>query len=154
MLILTGVSDLSAHLGGQEVLNDLVARPPDNLRIVLECREQPNLQVAQLITQRRVSGLSAADLRLPDEEVEALLALNGVQLEQDRLAALCTICDGWVTGVLLATGAILPDVLQHWSTDNFDRERVLNYLSHEVIDRLPPTLQVFAVEATYVVVGS
>lgn len=146
VLILTGVSTLEQS-GGQALLNDLLARPADNLRLALECREHPSVYVSQLIAQRRINGLSAADLSLRSDEFAVLLQQAGIESEGEQARQLETLCGGWITGVLLATGTLLPQFLQSCSSDIVDHERVVEYLSREVIDRLPAPLRDFAMEA-------
>jgi ATP/maltotriose-dependent transcriptional regulator MalT/DNA-binding SARP family transcriptional activator len=146
VLILTGISILSQQ-GGQTLLSDLLSRPADNLRLVLECREHPEAYVAQLIAQRRINGLSAADLSLRSDEFTMLLQQAGVSDGGEQAHQLEALCGGWITGMLLATGTLLPHFLQSCSSDVVDQERVVEYLSREVIDRLPPALCDFAMEA-------
>lgn len=142
-LIVTGVTQTTAGGGAAGVLSALINRAPDGLRLVLETREPPPLRLAHLLTQQRVQGLDPDDLLLRDEELPALLDLLGVPADEQYLELLRTLCGGWITGVLLASGAILPAFLTSGAGE-IDSERVFDYLTAEVIDRLPAPLQEFA----------
>jgi LuxR family transcriptional regulator, maltose regulon positive regulatory protein len=151
-LALTDLMELDPKGAAHRVLNALVTRPPDPLRLVIETRETPHLHVSPLLTQHRLDGLGADDLRLRDDELEALLRLTELPLDPAYVEALHTLCDGWITGVLLASGAAVPDFLSRAAEAGIDRERVFDYLAEEVIDELPTALREFATEAA--VLGS
>ncbi len=145
-LIVSGVTQTTG--GGAEagVLSALINRAPDGLRLVLETREPPPLRLAHLLTQQRVQGLDPEDLLLRDDELPALLDLLSVPADEQYLELLRTLCGGWITGVLLASGAILPPFLTSGAGE-IDSERVFDYLTAEVIDRLPEPLVEFATRA-------
>lgn len=148
-LALTGVSELRASADGHRLLNHLLARQPDHLRLLLEARDYPRLRLSTLVTQHRLSGLGMDDLRLDDAEFDALLDLTGAALAPAARDTLRDLCGGWMTGALLATGALLPEFLRHsvGNTAELDSERVFDYLAVEVIDALEPALRDFAIEA-------
>ncbi|HEX6797162.1 MAG TPA: BTAD domain-containing putative transcriptional regulator [Ktedonobacterales bacterium] len=146
-LIVTGVTATTGGGASVGVLSALVNRAPDGLRLVLETREPPPLRLAHLLTQQRVRGLDSDELLLRDDELPALLQLLGVPADEQYIELLRTLCGGWITGVLLASGAILPSFLAAGAVDAIDAQRVFEYLSAEVIDRLPAPLAEFATEA-------
>ncbi|WIG58751.1 MAG: hypothetical protein OJF49_001497 [Ktedonobacterales bacterium] len=145
-LALTGISELSENSAAQATLNTLLARPADHLRLVIEAREVPRIRVAQLLTQHRLDGMGADDLCLRDDELEALLDLIGISADANYIESLRALSGGWITGVLLATGGLLPSFLPAGAAD-FDRERVIEYLAAEVLEQLPAELYGFAREA-------
>jgi ATP/maltotriose-dependent transcriptional regulator MalT/DNA-binding SARP family transcriptional activator len=147
-LVLTGASELPPESGAHLLLDRLLARPPDLLRVVLEAREAPRLRLSPLLAQRRLDGLGAEELRLRDDELSALLALHQVLLTSSEVEALQALSDGWVTGVLLATDALLPNCIPSCLTPDFNREAVFDYLASEVIEALPPQLSAFATQAS------
>jgi LuxR family transcriptional regulator, maltose regulon positive regulatory protein len=146
-LVLTDLTELDPTGAAHGVLNALLTRPPDPLRLVIETRETPHMHVSPLLTQHRLDGVGADDLRLRDDELEALLRLTGLPLDPTYVEALRTLCDGWITGVLLASGAAVPDFLSRAAEAGIDRERVFDYLAEEVIGELPSALRAFATEA-------
>lgn len=146
-LVLSGLAGLQANSPALAVLNGLLARPADQLRIIIETREPPRLRLAHLLTQRRVEGLGTDDLRLRDDEFVPLLERIGVSADEEYIERLRVLCGGWLTGVLLASGALLPDCMALGLTTDVDSERVFDYLAAEIIDQLPAALREFAEEA-------
>jgi LuxR family maltose regulon positive regulatory protein len=151
-LILTGLGEIGDDSDTLAVLQRLLTRPSDRLRLILEARDIPRMRLSPLIVQRRLTGLSEGDLRLTEREVEALLALVGASDDPRYRAQLRQLCDGWITGFLLATGALIPDFLASYSVyassaDAFNRDAIYDYLAHEVIEALPQELVDFATRA-------
>ncbi len=124
-LILTGITELSEHGGARIVLDRLLTRVPDHLRLVLERREiAPSLLVSPLLVQHRLANIDLTDLQLTTEELGELLARLDVEADAEYLADLQELCCGWVTGVLLATGALWPGRLGMHVDEELNRERL------------------------------
>jgi LuxR family maltose regulon positive regulatory protein len=150
-LIVTGVAELSVGGATRAILDRLLTRPPDHLRMALEFREIPPLRFSPLLTQRRLDGIGVDDLKLDDEELRALLKLIGAPTDDAYVERVRELCAGWVTGVVLATGALTPRFLDACSpyalsSDALNRAAVFDYLTTEVIDGLPAELSDFACE--------
>ena len=146
-LVITNVSALNHHRQALAVLDTLINRPPDNLRIVLESREVPRLRVSSLLAQRRLDGIGIDDLRLRDDEFSLLLEIVETNLDDAARARLSALADGWITGVLLASDALLPGIFTAEAGDPLDQPAVFDYLASEVIDALPGPVRAFAAEA-------
>ncbi|MGH2517269.1 MAG: hypothetical protein ACRDHP_16590, partial [Ktedonobacterales bacterium] len=147
-LILTGVDHLMTRDGAHTVLDGLLGRTPDYLRIAIEAREIPALRLSPLLPQGRLEGIGLEDLQLTDDELPALLARIGVASDASYQRQLQDLCAGWVMGVLLATGALWPTCLATRASDELNRDAVFAYLASEVIDHLPPDLSEFATRAS------
>src|SRR5262249_30991563 len=94
-LILTGIGDLGAHGGAggaRIVLEKLLSRTPDHLRLVLELREVPALRVSPLLLQQRVKGIGLEDLQFTTDELGALLTRLGVAGDAAYFADLEELC--------------------------------------------------------------
>lgn len=146
-LVLTGVDHLKSRGGARAVLDGMLTRTPDALRMALEVREVPALRLSPLLAQRRLDGLGLEDLMLSDEELAALLERIGIEADAEYISRLRELCGGWVMGVLLATGALWPECLAARASEELNREAVFAYLANEVIDRLPSDLSEFAMRA-------
>lgn len=151
-LVLTGLGELGDECDTLTVLQRLLMRPADKVSLILEARDIPRMRLSPLIVQRRLTGLSESDLRLTEAEAQSLLALVDAPSDQRYRTQLRQLCDGWITGFLLATGALVPDFLASYSdyassADAFNRDAVYDYLAHEVIEALPPVLVDFATRA-------
>jgi LuxR family maltose regulon positive regulatory protein len=147
-LILTGVSELSSRSGGHAALDFLITRSPDHLRLVLESREAPRLRLSPLLTRRRLEGCGADDLRVRADELVDLVRLYDIALDGGQMAALHELCEGWITGVLLATDLLLPGFLPSYMRGDFNREAIFDFFAGEVIDTLPIYLADFASAAS------
>jgi len=146
-LVLTNVSELNQDRQALTVLDTLLNRPKDHLRLVLESREAPRLRFSTLLTQRRLDGIGIDDLKLRDDEFELLLEMVEADLDDATHSRLSMLADGWITGILLATGALLPLALSNGSADALDHDAIFDYLASEVIDALPTDLRAFAARA-------
>jgi ATP/maltotriose-dependent transcriptional regulator MalT len=152
-IILTGIAELSVTGATHDILDRLLTRPPDHLRIALEFREVPSLRLSPLLTQRRLDGIGVDDLKLDEDELIALLDRIGVPRDAAYTKTVRELCDGWVTGVVLATGALTPQFLASRSTyatssGELNRAAVFDYLATEVIGSLSPELREFACTAS------
>ncbi len=156
VLTLTGATELSQASGACALLDALLARPVDHLRIILESREAPQLTFSQAQAQRRLYGLGAQELTLTAEELEDLLTLIDAPDDADYRAAIRDLCAGWITGVLLATGALWPKELppRFIAEDEtaaggevVNRKAIADYLAHEVLASLGEDELAFALRA-------
>ncbi len=152
-IILTGIGELSATGATHGILDNLLTRSPDHLRIVLEFREVPSLRLSPLLTQRRLEGIGVDDLKLDDDELAELLKLTGAPDDAAYAERVREVCAGWVTGVVLATGALTPSFLASCSSyaapsGELNREAVFDYLATEVIGSLAPDLREFACQVS------
>ena len=156
VLTLTGATDLTQASGACALLDGVLARPVDHLRIILESREAPQLTFSHALAQRRLSGLGAQELRLTDGELEALLTLIDAPEDTPYRTAIRDLCAGWITGVLLATGALWPKNLptsfpggldDDAEIEEVNQAAVADYLAREVLDSLAPDELSFAVRA-------
>jgi ATP/maltotriose-dependent transcriptional regulator MalT len=146
-LVLTDVSELAHGSAGYAILDGLLGRPTDHLRLVLETRETPHLGISTLVAQHRIEGLGVDDLRLSDDELVALLDLSGATNATDDAEGLRKLCNGWITGVLLAACGLHPGFLRPPAGAELDPVLACDYLAREVLDTLPPALHQFAMEA-------
>ncbi len=155
VLTLTGAADLSQASGACALLDGLLARPVDHLRIILESREAPQLTFSHALAQRRLHGLGAQELRLTDEELDALLTLIDAPDGADYHAAIRDLCAGWITGVLLATGGLwpkdlptaFPGALESAESGEVNHAAVADYLAREVLNSLSADELAFATRA-------
>jgi ATP/maltotriose-dependent transcriptional regulator MalT/DNA-binding SARP family transcriptional activator len=146
-LILTGVAELGTSSPGLLVLDHLLSRRLDRLRLALEWREAPQVGFSSLIAEQRIAAIGRDDLCLTRDELDALLTLAGAPPDPDYREQVNRLTTGWVAGAVLATGAeaLLSPPAQ--SASELDQKAVTDYLAHQVISVLPPELVSFATEA-------
>jgi len=155
VLVLTGAADLSSASGACALMDGLLARPVDHLRIILESREAPQLTFSHALAQRRLYGLGAQDLRLTDDELDGMLNLIDAADDPAYRAAIHDLCAGWITGVLLATGGLwpknlptsFPNAQDDTEPGEVNHAAVADYLAREVLNSLSAEELAFAVRA-------
>lgn len=140
-LVLMGAAELSVQGATHAILDSLLTRPPDALRLVLEFREVPAMRFSPLFTRGRLEGIGVDDLSLDDVELADLLTLIGADDAPAYRELVREVCSGWVTGVMLATGTLTPNFLAMCSSygmpaDGLNRAAVFDYFATEVIDAL------------------
>ena len=145
-LVMTGIGELESTSPTFEILDQILARQRDNLRIALEFRDIPQASFARLVTQHRIEGIGRHELCFTDEESNQLLDLIEAPEDSSYRTQVKDLCTGWVTGILLSTRTLWPRQLVSVSED-IDRAAVFQYLVHEVIDSLPHALRKFASQA-------
>lgn len=117
-----------------EVVQYLVARAPDELRVLVTTRTPPP-GLSRLGAQRRITEFTGEDLRLTQTQADAVLNDRlGLGMTAAQIEAVVDAADGWVTGVRLLAGrgasadAPTPDVAP---------QQLYDYLVEEILDREP-----------------
>jgi LuxR family maltose regulon positive regulatory protein len=125
----------------------VVVQAPPTLRIVMAGRAAPPLPGIELLAQRgEAAVVSDRDLKLNNDEANALLDELGIELPPGELATLLSRTEGWIAGFHLA-GLSLRD-RAGGSDCNYDD--VFDYLRDEVLLRLPDRLREFMLETSVV----
>jgi LuxR family transcriptional regulator, maltose regulon positive regulatory protein len=146
-LILTGVAELGTSSPGLLVLDHLLSRRLDPLRLALEWREAPQVSFSSLIAEQRIAAIGRDELCLTRDELDALLTLAGAPTDPSFREQVSRLTTGWVAGAMLATGAGAPLSSPAQDAGELDQKAVTDYLAHQVISILPPELVRFAIEA-------
>lgn len=105
VLVLDDLHVLRAS-GVAAALDYLLARLPDNARLLATARADPPLSLARLRARGQLAEIGAEDLRLSPEQAEVLLNQHlGLGLTRNDVERVVTATGGWVTGVRLLAGA-------------------------------------------------
>jgi LuxR family transcriptional regulator, maltose regulon positive regulatory protein len=118
-------------------LEMLLARAPQQLRVVLATRHDLRLGLPRLRLAGELTEIGAAGLRFNLAEARALFAAAGVQVPEETLARLHGRTEGWAAGLRLAALSLdgHPDP-QRFAAEFSGTERtVAEYLAAEVLDR-------------------
>ena len=125
------------HDDVHESVEYLLAYLPATLRVVIASRSDPRLPLARMRVRGELAELRAADLGFSTEEGAELLNAAGV--DATTAAALWERTEGWAAGLQLA--ALTFDAAQQPEAAaaalRGDDRHILDYLSTEVLDRLP-----------------
>jgi LuxR family transcriptional regulator, maltose regulon positive regulatory protein len=127
-------------------LGFLLSHLPPPLHLVIASRSDPPLPVARLRASGQLTELRAADLRFTPEEAAAFLQeVWKLDLAPEAVAALETRTEGWAVGLQLGAlslqGRADPDAFLAGFAGT--HRYVLDYLSAEVLGRLPERTQAF-----------
>ncbi len=123
-----------------DALTALLGYLPAGSQIALASREKPALPLARWRARGLVHEIGVADLRLDEQEAEALLHAAGVHLDADELAELTDHTEGWPAGLYLAALSLQAGAPSSASGRAFagDDRFVSEYFRFELLSRLPP----------------
>lgn len=119
------------------------------MHLVILSRADPPLPLARLRARRQLTELRDADLRFTlDEATELLNRVMGLKLSAGEIEALETRTEGWVTGLQLAAISLQghTDVSGFIKDFTGSHHYVLDYLTEEVLQRQPESLQTFLLQ--------
>ncbi len=104
ILALCNYQEVNSSATINEIVSHLLKHLPPHCRFVIESRAQPDLELAPLITGRKIFGLGCSSLHFSVQELQALAQMQGLPaLSEEEAAKLATTFDGWITGILLGS---------------------------------------------------
>jgi LuxR family maltose regulon positive regulatory protein len=134
-----------------EAVAYLIERVPRSFRLVLATREDPPLPLARLRARGQLAELRADQLRFSDEEARTFFndAL-GLGLSAQDVQRLQLRTEGWPAALYLAALTLRdqPDPTSLIEAFAGDDRHVVDYLTGEVLARLPADLRSFLVRTS------
>ena len=127
----------------------LLEHLPPQMHLVITTREDPQLPLARLRAQGRLTELRAADLRFtPAEAAEFLNQVMSLNLSASDIAALEDRTEGWIAGLQLAALSMRgrEDVHEFISSFAGDNRYIVDYLVEEVLQRQPEPVRNFLLQ--------
>lgn len=134
-----------------EVLETILANPPEQLHLVLITREDPLLPLSRLRANNQMTEIRAEDLRFSEREVDLFLnGVMGLSLSEADIAAMENRTEGWAAGLQLAAIAMhdradLSGFIAHLSGSH---RYILSYLTEEVLNRQTEDIQIFLLQTS------
>ena len=132
-----------AHLMGTgpslSLLDQIVQRLPENVRVLVAARYDPPLTLHLLRLEGRVEEIRGSDLAFDLAETQSLVeTVAGFELDESTLARLHQRTDGWAVGIQLAGLSIRHSSDVARFVEDFDGSDVLvaQYLTREVLETL------------------
>ena len=112
---------------------------PSGSQIVIASRETPALPLARWRTRGWLQEIGVADLRLDEQEAQALLRGAGVELDAAQVADLTERTEGWPAGLYLAALSLQAGAPGTARVETFTGEDrlVADYFRFELLSRLP-----------------
>jgi LuxR family transcriptional regulator, maltose regulon positive regulatory protein len=138
------LTDVRIH----EAVEYLLSYLPPSIRLVIAARFDPPLPLARMRARGELSELRAADLRFSATEAAGLVSSVGqVKIGSDAVNALVDRTEGWAVGLKLAALIIRssPDPAGRAAAVRGDDRHIIDFLSSEVLDRLPADRREFLV---------
>jgi LuxR family maltose regulon positive regulatory protein len=129
-----------------QALGFLIERLPRQVHLVIATRSSPPLPLGRLRVCGELAELQADDLRFRAEETALfLLQMHGLPLSPENVDALQERTEGWIAGLQIAALAMRghSDLAGFINGFKGNHRFVAEYLTSEVLDRLPPCLQRF-----------
>ena len=144
------VDDLHLATPASPMLAAFVAALPDQLRLVIGTRSDPLLPLARLRVRGELLELRSDQLRFTRSEQAAFLADHGVVLDEEEMARLHELTEGWPAGVQMAAIALQDrpqrgDFLDAFASTERDAG---DFLLNEVLASLSPEVVDFLVETS------
>ena len=104
ILALCNYQEVNESPAIKEIVSHLLRYLPQQCRLVIESRARPDLDLAPLMTSRKMFGLSSRGLQFSAQELYALAQVQDLPaLSEEEAARLVATFDGWITGILLGS---------------------------------------------------
>ena len=132
-----------------DALTFLIEHLPQQMRLVIATREDPQLPLARLRARSQLTELRATDLRFtPAESTEFLNQVMGLNISAEAIAALEARTEGWITGLQLAALSMQgqTDIAGFIQSFTGSHRFVLDYLVEEVLQHQPENVRNFLLE--------
>jgi LuxR family maltose regulon positive regulatory protein len=117
----------------------LLDHQPANFHVVMASRVVSPLPLARLRAKNRLLEIRSRELGFTEKETISFFHDNpGVSLNREQVLRVADLTRGWAAGLRLIYIALSedPDRLEAWSEG---RRLAAEYLTDEIIDRLPPS---------------
>jgi LuxR family maltose regulon positive regulatory protein len=126
---------------------------PSHLHLVLSTRTDPPLPLARFRAGGRIAEVRIEHLRFSREEAaEFLNDIMGLELSPEQIEALERRTEGWIAGLQLAALSLQrrPDAATSDFISSFagSHRHVVDYLTDEVLTRLPRPVQRFLLQTS------
>ena len=127
-------------------LSYLVEYLPTQMHIILSTRADPPLPLSQLRARRQVLEIHTDQLRCTAEETKTFFkVVMGIQLPEETIQEVTARTEGWIVGLQLLGLSLREPVHAVTLLEEVsgDQRYILDYLTEEVLQRLPQEMQTF-----------
>ncbi len=116
------------------LLKEAVAEAPDGIRLLVASQINPPITLARLVANRRIMAIDHSELRVSREESDRF-ALARLSLDDESLASLYALADGWAAGLVLIVEYMRRSGGDLSAGGKRTREAVYDYFAGEVFAR-------------------
>jgi ATP/maltotriose-dependent transcriptional regulator MalT len=137
--------DTLRDVGVLGLLRELIERLPRGGQLVVGCRGWPDLGLGRLRARGQLVEVGPAQLRFSLEETRAFLRNRDAQLPEHALVTLHNRCEGWATGLWLASLALQRrrDTVALAESFSGSDQALAEYLAEDVLAHEPPEVREF-----------
>ncbi|WP_312113383.1 LuxR C-terminal-related transcriptional regulator [Brevibacillus reuszeri] len=139
------IKEPSIHEG----LQMLISHASACMHIILITREEPPLTLHRFRARKQVEQLGLDNLRFNEEECRRLFnEVMGLNLSQQDIGLLSQRTEGWIAGLQLAALSMQGNrdqIIQRFSGND---KYIAEYLTEEVLKRLPESVQAFLLKTS------
>ena len=135
----------------QSFMAFLIDHQPPQLRLVLITRTDPNLPLARLRARGQLVEVRQGELCFLPEEVDQFTnRVMDLKLSPEQVAFLAKHTEGWISGLQLAVVSMRDVQDRSAFLDKFsgDHEFIADYLTEEVLIRLPGPVRDFLLQTS------
>jgi len=132
-------------------LGFLIEHQPPQMHLVVITREDPPLPLARLRARGQMAEIRQDALRFsPEECVDFLLRVTGLNLTEEDITALERRTEGWIAGLQLASLSMLgrSDLKVFVEAFTGSSQYILDYLIEEVFEQQPAEVQDFLLKTS------
>lgn len=129
----------------------LISNLPSQLHLVMITREDPQLPLARLRANDRMTEVRSVDLRFTNAEVSAFFReVMPLPLTEQDIHTLEARTEGWAAGLQLAGLSLRgrEDISAYVAGLSGSQRYILSYLTEEVLDRQPPEIRQFVLQTS------
>jgi ATP/maltotriose-dependent transcriptional regulator MalT/ActR/RegA family two-component response regulator len=144
ILVLDDYHHIKVDSPVNELLQQVVTRPPGNLHVVVVTRRDPPIPLSLLRSRGQLNEIRMRDLRFAADETRALLdASAGFRLTDEALARMDEQLEGWVAGLCLVALSVRKEQDPNAVLERLQGgvQHAQQYLIHEVIAAQPRQMQ-------------
>lgn len=136
LIVFDGYHEVPAQSALHEVMRIALGEVPPGGAVTLISRSDPPAAMARLRANRAMEVIGWHDLRLTQEETNAIVARRGREMSQDALVELYEKTQGWAAGlILMLEQAPAYDALAA-PADLSTPELVFDYLAGEIFQKI------------------
>ena len=145
VLVIDDLHSITPSSAVTDAIDFLVQRLPENCRLIISTREIPQLgSLPKLISQRRVSGLGATELKFSPEEIQELFDQNfNIEISIDEAHRLEAESEGWITSILLTTHSLWKGLFREALVHKGSNALLYEYIASEVFAQQGSAVQSF-----------
>ena len=137
----------------REILGRMLARAPEDMRIILSGRGRPNLALGRLLARGQISELTIDDLRFTKPEIEELFSATFRQpIDREACDIIADRTEGWAASLQLVSASIAvskpSEVGAFIEALDGAKGPIYDFLAEEVLTRLSPRTQRVLIHAS------